>query len=177
MIQTDASISSGNSGGPLLNSNGEVIGMNTVIFTTTSNSQGEAGSIGIGFAVPINRIKKVVNLLMRDGEVERNLNIGMTVKEIDERVAKYYRLEKKDGILVYRLDSRSAAIEAGIDVGDIIEKINGRRMMKSDDILIAIGDAVVGDKLQFEILRENKKIEITFNLPKPNIPKPNQRRR
>ena len=172
MIQTDASISSGNSGGPLLNSNGEVIGMNTVIFTTTANSQG-AGSIGIGFAVPINRIKRVVDLLMKNGKIERNLNIGMTVTEIDEKVARYYRVEKKEGVLVYQIDSKSAASEAGIDVGDIIEKVNGKRIMKSDDLLMAVGDAVVGDKLQFEILRGNKKIEISFNVPKPN----NQRKR
>ena len=171
MIQTDAAISSGNSGGPLLNANGEVIGMNTVIFTTAANSQG-AGSIGIGFAIPINRVKRVVDLLMKDGTIARNLNIGMSVTEINERVAKYYRLERQDGVLVHQIDSRAAASEAGIDVGDIIERVNGRRIMKPDDLLIAIGDAVVGDRLRFEILRGDKKMNITFNLPPPT-----QRRR
>lgn len=168
MLQTDASISSGNSGGPLLNSMGEVIGMNTIIFTTTSSSQG-AGSIGIGFAVPINRVKRVIDLLKKNGKVERNLYIGITVTEIDDKVAKYYGLSKKEGILIYQIDIKSAAHEAGLEVGDIIEKINGRQIIKSDDLLINIGDAIVGDKLNFEILRGNKRINIPLVIPRQNI--------
>ena len=171
MIQTDASISSGNSGGPLLNANGEVIGMNTVIFTTAANSQG-AGSIGIGFAIPINRVKRVVDLLMKDGKIERNFFVGMTVRQIDDKIAKYYRLGKQDGILVYQIDSKSAANDAGIEAGDIIEKIDGKNISKTDDLLIAIGDAVVGDRLRFEILRGNKKINVSLLVP----PQSKQRR-
>jgi len=175
MIQTDASISSGNSGGPLLNSKGKVIGMNTVIFTTAQSAQG-AGSIGIGFAVPINRVKRVVDLLMKDGKVERNLNIGITVTEINERVARHFYLDSREGVLVHQIDSRSAAAQAGIDVGDIIERVNGRRIVNSDDLLIAIGDAIVGDRLHFDILRGNKKIQISFTVPPP-LTTANPRRR
>jgi serine protease Do len=165
MVQTDASISSGNSGGPLLNANGEVIGMNTIIFTTTHDANGDAGSIGIGFAVPVNRIKRVVDLLKKNGKIDRNINIGITVSEIDEKVSKYYKLDKNEGIFVYQIDSRSAATNAGLDVGDIIEKINGRKIMKSDDLLLAIGDAVVGDKLTFEILRGKQRLELILTIP------------
>ena len=167
MIQTDAAISSGNSGGPLLNANGEVIGMNTVIFTTTKDASGSAGSIGIGFAVPVDRIKRVVDLLKKNGRIFRNINVGITVSEIDERVAKYYRLDKNEGIVIYQIDSRSAATNAGLDVGDIIDKINGRKIVKTDDLLLAIGDAVVGDKLKFEIIRGNKKLECVLTIPVP----------
>jgi len=174
MIQTDASISSGNSGGPLLNSKGKVIGINTVIFTTTQNQQG-AGSIGIGFAVPINRVKRVVDLLMKNGTVERNLNIGISVTEINERVANHFHLQSREGVLVHQIDNRSAAALAGIDVGDIIERVNGRRIANSDDLLIAIGDAIVGDRLRFEILRGTQKVNISFTVPLQSHQ--NQRRR
>ena len=165
MIQTDASISSGNSGGPLLNSLGEVIGMNTIIFTTTHSASGDAGSIGIGFAVPTNRIKRVVDILKKRGSVERNFFVGMSVREIDQKTARYYRLERTDGILVVEVENRSAAGQAGIEVGDIIEKINNKEIVKSDDLLLAIGDAVVGDKLKFGIFRGNKRMELTLQIP------------
>ena len=167
MVQTDASISSGNSGGPLLNSNGEVIGMNTVIFTTTRDASGSAGSIGIGFAVPVDRIKRVVDLLKRNGKVERNINVGMTVRGIDEKIARHYKLDRTEGIIIYQVDNRSAAITAGLDVGDIIEKINGKPIVKADDLLLAMGDAVVGDKLTIEILRGNKRMKCTLTIPPP----------
>jgi serine protease Do len=166
MIQTDAAISSGNSGGPLLNSNGEVIGMNTIIFSTATSSQG-AGSIGIGFAVPINRIKRVVDLLMKSGSIERNINVGMTLTQIDAQVARYYRLDRTDGVLVYQLENGSAATAAGIEVGDIIDKVNGRPIMKTDDLLIELGDAVVGDKLIFEVTRGTRQLKLSLAISKP----------
>jgi len=169
MVQTDAAISSGNSGGPLLNANGEVIGMNTVIFTTTKDASGSAGSIGIGFAVPVDRIKRVVDLLKKNGKINRNINVGITVSGLDEKIAKYYRLIKNEGIFIYQMDSRSAASTAGLEVGDIIEKINGRKVIKTDDLLLSIGDAVVGDKLTFEVLRDRKKLELVLTIP-PSLP-------
>jgi len=87
MIQTDAAISSGNSGGPLLNSNGDVIGMNTVIYSTAQSSKG-AGSIGIGFAIPVNRIKQIVNELVENGKIERANYSGMDVENLDENYKK-----------------------------------------------------------------------------------------
>ena len=165
MVQTDASISSGNSGGPLLNAKGEVIGMNTVIFSTARDNQGQAGSIGIGFAVPVNRIKRVVDLLKKNGKIDRNINIGITVSEIDEKLAKHYRLNRTEGIIINQLDSRSAAANAGLDVGDIIEKINGKNIIKTDDLVLAIGDAVVGDKLTFEVLRGRQRLKFVLTIP------------
>ena len=165
MVQTDAAISSGNSGGPLLNANGEVIGMNTIIFTTTRDDNGTAGSIGIGFAVPVDRIKRVVDLLKKDKKVNRNINVGITVSEIDSRIAKYYKLSQTEGIIISQIDSRSTAASTGLDVGDIILQINGKKIIKTDDLLLTIGDAVVGDKLKFEILRGNRKLEYTLTIP------------
>ncbi len=166
MVQTDAAISSGNSGGPLLNSDGEVIGMNTIIFSTAKDKQGQAGSIGIGFAVPVDRIKRVVDLLKKNRKIERNINVGITVSEIDEKIAKYYKFPKTEGIVIYQIDNRSAASKSGLEVGDIIESINGRKIIKTDDLLLEVGDAVVGDKLVFEVLRGKQKAKCVLTIPK-----------
>ena len=93
MIQTDAAISSGNSGGPLLNARGEVIGVNTVIFSTATNRSG-SGSIGIGFAVPINRVRRILETLKSEGKIDRDFSPGFTVQQIDDRIAQYFQLEK-----------------------------------------------------------------------------------
>jgi serine protease Do len=155
MIQTDAAISSGNSGGPLLNANGDVIGMNTVIFSTSQNMQG-AGSIGIGFAIPVNRIKKIVDMLKTGKSIDRSTYIGMEIDEINERAVKYYNLDKNEGFFVTRIFRNSPAEKAGIELGDIILSINGTKIFRSEDYFIELLDTKVGDKLTFELLSHNK---------------------
>ena len=154
MIQTDAAISSGNSGGPLVNSNGEVIGMNTVIFSTAQSNQG-AGSIGIGFAIPINRVKEIIKILKSDGSVDRNFYMGLDVKIINEKIAKYYKLSQKEGLVVYSVDRNSDAYNAGIEPRDIILAINGKPVLSLDDYSMSVGDGIVGHKLEFTILRDD----------------------
>jgi serine protease Do len=167
MIQTDASISSGNSGGPLLNSMGEVIGMNTIIFTTTHSQSGDAGSIGIGFAIPINRVKRIVDLLKKDGRIQRNFDIGMKISEINERMARHYRLSRNEGILVTEVSNNSPASTAGIEPGDVITKINNRNTIKKDDLWIEIGDAVIGDRFDLELQRGNRNVKTKLTIPPP----------
>ncbi|NUM63445.1 MAG: trypsin-like peptidase domain-containing protein, partial [Ignavibacteriaceae bacterium] len=96
MIQTDASINGGNSGGPLVNSEGKVIGMNTLIFTAGGNT----GSIGLGFAIPINKVKRIVEELKKNGSIDRNFEIGMRIQTIDEGIAQYYHLKSIKGVIV-----------------------------------------------------------------------------
>jgi serine protease Do len=108
MIQTDAAISSGNSGGPLVNALGDVIGMNTIIFSTAQSNSG-AGSIGIGWAIPINRVKKIIEMLKEEGEVARNIDIGVELKEVNEQIARYLRLNTEQGIVVVSVTRRSLA--------------------------------------------------------------------
>ncbi len=159
MIQTDAAISSGNSGGPLVNSLGDVIGMNTVIFSTSQNSQG-AGSIGIGFAIPINRVKKVVDQLKNHKNIDRNFSIGWEVREIDEQLARYLKLDsKREGVVVFSIERNSPAESAGLQPGDIITEINGSLIRRDTDFNIIVGDAVVGDVLNLVILRDGKSIK------------------
>jgi serine protease Do len=155
MIQTDAAISSGNSGGPLLNARGEVIGVNTVIYSTSQSSQG-AGSIGIGFAVPINRVKKIAEQLKEQGKIDRDFNPGLLVQQIDDNIAKYFKLDKTDGVVVIEVKTGSAAEKAGIEPGDIILKVDNIPIHKDDDLVIAISDGVVGQTLKIELLRSGE---------------------
>jgi len=146
MLQTDAAISSGNSGGPLLNARGEVIGVNTVIFSTANNNQG-SGSIGIGFAVPINRVKSVLERLKEDGKIDRDFNTGMLVQQIDDRIARYFQLEKKEGVVVVEVRRGTPAEKAGIEPGDIILEVDGKKIDKNDDLELAIYDGIVGQTM------------------------------
>ena len=165
MIQTDAAISSGNSGGPLLNALGEVIGMNTIIYSTANSRQG-AGSIGIGFSIPINRVKKIVNMLKSKEEMDRNFWTGLDVRNIDEQIANYLGIEERDGVVVFGYQSKSPADEAGIKLGDIITAVDGFPVNKVDDFQIFVGDSFVGDKKQLTILRDEKEIKVTIVLEK-----------
>lgn len=157
MIQTDAAISSGNSGGPLVNSLGEVIGMNTVIFSTAQDQKG-AGSIGIGFAIPINRVKKVVDLLIENKTINRNFAIGMEVREIDDRIARYLATNIKEGVVIYSINRRSPAEEAGLEPGDIILEIDGSPIIKLDDYFINVYDRIAGQTINILVNRAGKKI-------------------
>ncbi len=157
MIQTDASISSGNSGGPLINSLGEVIGINTIIFSTAQSSTG-AGSIGIGWAIPINRAKQIINKIidLKAKEV-RNVDLGMKFIEPNSRQARYFK-GFTNGLLV--AECRGVAAKAGIEPGDIILEINGIPVNSVDDYYSVLIDTYIGDTLTFKIKREEKIIEI-----------------
>jgi serine protease Do len=163
MIQTDAAISSGNSGGPLVNSLGEVIGMNTVIFSTAQNQQG-AGSIGIGFSIPINRIKSVIDNFKQHKIIDRNYYTGLDVREIDEQIVKYLKLKINDGVYVFGVERRSPCEEAGMQPGDVILEIDGNKILRIDDYNIIVNDCVTGQKLKFKILRDGKEIESEITL-------------
>jgi serine protease Do len=163
MIQTDAAISSGNSGGPLMNALGEVIGVNTVIYSTSQSSNG-AGSIGIGFAIPINRVKVIVDRLREQGSIRRDFWTGMTVTPVNDEIAKYYRLDAQDGVLVTEVASNGPADEAGIEPGDVIIAIDGRPTLREDDVNIAILDGEVNQKIKVELRRSGQTSIVTMTL-------------
>jgi serine protease Do len=165
MIQTDAAISSGNSGGPLVNVNGEVIGVNTIIFSTSTSMRG-SGSIGIGFAIPVNRVKKVVAKL-KDGEkLDRSFYTGLSVDFLNEQSARYYNVKRTEGVIVTQVMSKSPADKAGIEPGDIILEIDGVSMHSNDDVSVAINDAVVGQKLRVRIERDEETLDVSMTLDK-----------
>jgi len=152
MIQTDASINPGNSGGPLCNALGEVIGINTFIYTETR------GSIGIGFAIPINRVKRVVGDLKVQGTVDRNIWIGLYVSNLSRFLVRQLNFPSTAGVYVVRIDKGSPAEKAGIKLGDIITRINDRdiRNDKEAEAVILSTDLKVGDELNIRIWRDGK---------------------
>ncbi|HDZ12129.1 MAG TPA: PDZ domain-containing protein [Bacteroidetes bacterium] len=163
MLQTDASINPGNSGGPMADATGKVIGVNTFIFTGGNYSQ---GSIGLGFAIPINRVKRVIADIKRFGKVNRQFWTGLEVDNINYLIARYFGLSSTNGVIVTNVQKNSPAKRAGILVGDIILAINGQKIRKTQDIwtIFTNMDAKAGDVLKLTIYRKGRKIEIPLKL-------------
>lgn len=160
MIQTDAAINSGNSGGPLVNSVGEVIGINAVIYTPNQ------GSIGLGFAIPINRVKTIVAELKKSGKIERDYWTGLEVQTVDARVARYFGLDKVEGVIISDVKKGSPADRAGFKAGDIILEAGGEKIMDDATLISVIDDAKVGDVVRMKILRDRKTMELSLKLEK-----------
>ncbi|GIV56070.1 MAG: hypothetical protein KatS3mg040_0838 [Candidatus Kapaibacterium sp.] len=157
MIQTDAAISSGNSGGPLVNAEGNVIGVNTIIFSTATSYQG-AGSIGIGFAIPINRVKRIVSLLREGKQLDRNFYTGLTVDFLNDNYRRISKTTQDEGIIVTQVLRGSPAEKAGIEPYDVIVEIDGMPIHSRDDLDVAINDGVVGQRLQITVERDGKRL-------------------
>jgi len=149
MIQTDAAINPGNSGGPLVNGNGAVVGINTFIFS------GSGGSIGVGFAIPINTAKRIVDELIRYGEV-RKVWVGVRVQQVTERAVRMLRLPSRDGVLITYVDEGSPAEEVGIRVGDVIIAVNGEHAGDIEEARRALFGVQVGDTLVLDVIRQGE---------------------
>lgn len=164
MIQTDASINQGNSGGPLLNSSGEIIGVNTMIVSRSG------ASAGLGFAVPIDTVKKIVPQLIKHGKIIRpGLRVGILSEELKES------LVKTSGAALRYVDPEGPAGLAGLQgmskdrfgriyIGDIITKVGDMDINTGDDLYHSIGKFKIGDKVNIEYLREGKKKNVTITL-------------
>lgn len=166
MIQTDAAINRGNSGGPLVNLSGQVIGINTFIMT---DSDYASGSIGIGFAIPIKRVKEVIEDIKVYGRVRRNYTTGIHVQPVDKFIMKYLRLENQKGVLIRDVEKYSPGYEAALKVGDIILTVQGQNVNSAKDIteIIDEGFHKVGDIVKLMILRNGEKKEIDLELGDP----------
>lgn len=152
-IQTDAAINPGNSGGPLLNIEGEVIGINTMIYSQSG------GNIGIGFAVPVNIAKHTADQLIDKGKVEHGY-LGVYFQELTEESIKTLDLKVEYGMLVNSVFENSPAEKAGIKAGDIIVELNGKPLRKSSDLTLVIGNSKPGTKVNLTIIRDGKKMSI-----------------
>lgn len=161
MIQTDASINAGNSGGPLLDANGDVIGMNTIIYTGGGYGQ---GSIGVGFAISINRVNSIVEELKKNGSIDRNFNVGFKIQAIDDRIADYLKLDDTEGAVVVQVQPGSLSDNAGLKTEDVIIKVNGLDVKNDQEVAFAINDLRVGDKLKLTILRGGSEKDIEMEL-------------
>ncbi|MEO0232785.1 MAG: Do family serine endopeptidase [candidate division WOR-3 bacterium] len=158
-IQTDAAINPGNSGGPLLNIEGEVIGINSAIFSTMVR-----GNIGIGFAIPINTAKNVAKQLIEKGEVRRGY-LGVKIQEVDADLAKAYGLEKPIGALVTEVVKGEAADKAGVKEGEIIIKVNDEEVKNVEDLRLKIISHFPGEVVKLTLINEDgKKREVNVKL-------------
>ena len=155
-IQTDASINPGNSGGPLINLEGEVVGINTAII---------AGAQGIGFAIPINMAKNVIGQLKDSGEVSRGW-LGVGIQDLTPELAKYYGVGEKEGVLVTQVNEGDPADKAGIKVKDIILAVDGEPVKTSRDLSMRIADTEVGKKVALNLVRDEKKMTVKVTLSK-----------
>ncbi len=162
MIETDAAINGGNSGGPLVNSNGDVVGINTLIFTGGVSQ----AFVGYGFAIPVNKVKKIVADLRKKGEVTRDIYTGFEAQEVDARVARYFGMSEVKGIIVSDVAHNGPAEKADLRVGDIILEVNGTKVNSAEDFAAILSDASAGDVLKLRIFRERKLMNLDLRLSK-----------
>ncbi|HXG28868.1 MAG TPA: DegQ family serine endoprotease [Nevskiales bacterium] len=152
-IQTDVAINPGNSGGPLFNLKGEVVGINSQIYSRTG------GYMGLSFAIPIDVAMDVVRQLQKTGKVTRGW-LGVVVQEVDRGLAKSFGMRYPEGALVADVLPGSPAQEAGIKIGDIIVEFNGESVPTANDLPPLVGSTPVGDKVTVKLLREGKQLTL-----------------
>ena len=155
-IQTDASINSGNSGGPLFDMNGDVIGINTAIL-------GRSGNVGIGFSIPSNSAKQVINQLLEFGETKRGW-LGVRIQDVTKEIADVEKLNEPRGALVASVAPNSPSEKAGVKAGDIILEFNGEKIREMKELPIIVARTEVGKKVKVKIWRDKKEIEKNITL-------------
>jgi serine protease Do len=166
-IQTDASINPGNSGGPLINGRGEVIGINTAIFSQSG------GSVGIGFAVPSNLTKSVITQLAEHGKVERAW-LGVSIQPMTTELAAGFRRSDATGALVSSVVEGSPAEKAGVRSGDVIVEFDGRRITKAEDLPRIVADTPTGREVQMGVVRDGKPMKLTARVARLEDSEPSQ---
>ncbi|HEX6832806.1 MAG TPA: DegQ family serine endoprotease [Rudaea sp.] len=156
-IQTDASINPGNSGGALVNLRGELVGINSQIFSTSG------GSIGIGFAIPANLARDVMHQLIATGTVKHG-TLGVQVQTLTPEIAHMLETQQGQGAVVTAVGAGSAAEEAGLKAGDIVIAVNGKAIANENDLYNAEGLAPIGSTLELTLLRDGKKLTLPVRL-------------
>jgi Do/DeqQ family serine protease len=164
-LQTDAPINRGNSGGALVNLNGELIGINSQILSSPGSA---GGNIGIGFSIPSNMAKTVMDQLLKDGKVRRGM-LGINIQNITADTAKALELADTTGVLVSNVRSGSAADKAGLKRGDIITAINGEKIEDSNVLRNKVAGTLPGTAIKLNVLRDGKEQELTATLDEFNV--------
>ncbi len=158
-IQTDASINPGNSGGPLFNTRGEVVGINTAIYSPSG------GNVGIGFAIPINMVTRLLSQLKEKGEVTRGW-LGVMIQPITKELAESFGLDTNDGALVADVVEKSPAERAGLKRGDVIVEFDGEKIGKMRELPTMVAATPVDKKVKVVVLRNGKKKVLTALIEK-----------
>ena len=156
-IQTDASINKGNSGGPLFNMDGDVIGVTTAILSPSG------GSVGIGFATPANTVAPVIDQLQKFGETRRGW-LGVRIQNVDDAIADSLNLGKTRGALVAGIDDKGPAKTAGFKTGDVIVKFDGKDVKQSRDLPKLVAQAAVGKDVEVVVMRDGKETPLSVKL-------------
>ena len=156
-IQTDVAINPGNSGGPLFNLDGKVIGINSQIYSRTG------GFMGLSFAIPINMVMNVVDQLKKSGRVARGW-LGVLIQDVTRELAESFGMKKPRGALVAKVLPDSPAEKSGFQVGDVVVKFDGKKIIRSSNLPPIVGITPVGKNVKVEILRKGKSKKLTVNL-------------
>jgi S1-C subfamily serine protease len=159
-IQTDAAINPGNSGGALVNARGELVGINTAIFSETGGYQ------GIGFAVPSNLARHVMNELVKFGEVQRGTISGITLQPLTTRLAEQLGAPNTHGMVVVSMQQRSDAYAAGLRPGDVIVSFSGTTIEDQSQLYRLLSDAKIGTTVTLGVLREGRSMSVKVPIVK-----------
>ncbi|HWP29691.1 MAG TPA: trypsin-like peptidase domain-containing protein [Chloroflexota bacterium] len=169
LIQTDAAINQGNSGGPLVNASGQVVGINTAVVRGTGPagllSGGGATAEGLGFAIPSNTVRDVVQQLIERGEVIRPY-LGVSFQTVTPRIAAYYDLGVREGALITRVAPNSPAQKANLKPGDVITKVNDQPVGEQNSLAKVINQFKVNDQVTLTIVRDGREQQVTVQLDK-----------
>nr|WP_315201107.1 Do family serine endopeptidase [uncultured Albidiferax sp.] len=160
-IQTDAAVNPGNSGGPLFNSRGEVIGINAQIYSRTGGYQ------GLSFAIPMDLAGKIKDQIVTDGKVE-HARLGVSVQEVNQSLADSFKLDKPEGALVSSVEKDGPAGKAGLQPGDVIRRVDGLAVVSSGDLPAVVSQKAPGDTVQLDVWRKGAALRITARLGNAN---------
>lgn len=163
-IQTDVAVNPGNSGGPLFNSRGEVVGINAQIYSQSGGYQ------GLSFAIPIELASQVKDQIVATGKAQ-HARLGVTIQEVNQTLAESFRLEKPEGALVSGVESGGPADQAGLKVGDVIRRVNDQPIVASGDLPALIGQAKPGEQVQLDIWRQGRAEHLRARLGDANARK------
>ncbi|MTV39362.1 DegQ family serine endoprotease [Duganella radicis] len=156
-IQTDVAVNPGNSGGPLFNTRGEVVGINSQIYSQTGGYQ------GLSFAIPIDVANKIKNQIVATGKVV-HAKLGVTVQEVNQGFADSFNLETPEGALIANVERGGPADKAGLKAGDVIRALNGQKIVSSADLPSMVGLSTPGDKITLDVWRQGKPVQLTATL-------------
>ena len=156
-IQTDVAVNPGNSGGPLFNGRGEVVGINSQIYSRSGGYQ------GVSFAIPIELADKIKEQIVATGKV-RHAQLGVAVQEVNQAFAESFQLDKPEGALVASVTKDSPADKAGLQAGDVIRQVDGQPIVASGDLPAWVGQAQPGQKARLSVWRQGKPVELTVTL-------------
>jgi serine protease Do len=160
-IQTDVAVNPGNSGGPLFNARGEVVGINSQIYSRSGGYQ------GVSFAIPVDVAVRVKDQIVAHGKVE-HARLGVTVQEVNQTLADSFHLQRPEGALVASVEKGSPAEKAGLQAGDVIHSANGQPVVASGDLPAIVGQSAPGDRIQLQVWRGGKDMNVTAQLANSN---------